>query len=67
MSEGGSASIKQAGKEAFRAGFGADACPYTFDKSEFWDKKDYAGFNEVRWKLDAWMAGWIEAQKESRK
>ena len=59
--------IKQAGKEAFAAGVPATDCPYTFDKSEFWDKKDYNGFHTIRWRLDAWMAGWIEGQREARK
>ena len=58
--------IKQQGKEAFASGSRASNCPYTFDKSAFWKGRDYTGFNAVRWKLDAWMAGWIEAQRESR-
>jgi hypothetical protein len=58
--------IKQEGKTVFLAGGAAKDCPYTFDRSPFWDRKDYTGFNAVRWKLDAWMAGWIEAQRNSR-
>ena len=57
--------IKAEGKAAFAAGARATDCPYTFDKSPFWRTKDYDGFNTVRWKLDAWMAGWIEARNES--
>lgn len=57
--------IEQQGRAAFVAGAPATDCPYTFDRSAFWDRKDYNGFNTVRWKLDAWMKGWIEAQKES--
>lgn len=59
--------IEKAGREAFIAGAPATDCPYTFDKSVYWDRKDYAGFDTVRWKLDAWMKGWIEAQKASNK
>lgn len=58
--------IKQEGKDAFAAGALATDCPYSFDRSAFWDAKDYTGFNAVRWRLDAWMAGWIEAKRESR-
>lgn len=58
--------LKQAGKEAFITGAPATDCPYTFDKSDFWDRKDYNGFQTVRWKLDAWMAGWIEARKNAK-
>jgi hypothetical protein len=58
--------IKQQGRDAFLAGQRATDCPYTFDRSDFWMRKDYDGFNTVRWKLDAWMAGWIGAQKEAQ-
>lgn len=58
--------LKKSGEAAFKFGAPATDCPYTFDKSPYWDAKDYAGFNTVRWKMDAWMAGWIQAQKESK-
>ena len=58
--------IKRAGKEAFQRGELTGDCPYTFQQSEFWKARDYDGFNTVRWKLDAWMAGWIEGQREAR-
>ena len=57
------ADIKDAGRRAYLAGQKASDCPYTFDRSSFWARKDYIGFDTVRWKLDAWMAGWIEEQR----
>lgn len=59
--------LEREGRAAFEAGAPATDCPYTFDKSAFWDRKDYVQFETVRWKLDAWMKGWIAAQKEARK
>lgn len=58
--------IRMEGVRAFNSGTPATDCPYTFDKSTFWMAKDYAGFATVRWKLDAWMAGWIEEQNKQR-
>ena len=57
--------IEREGRAAFEARVPATDCPYTFDKSKFWASKSYEGFNTVRWKLDAWMKGWLDAQKES--
>lgn len=55
--------IEQEGREAFKRGEGASGCPYSFGRSQFWARKDYVGFETVRWKLNAWMDGWIAEQK----
>ena len=55
--------INKMGREAFNAGTAASECPYSFNKSKFWPS-DYEGFNRDRWKLDAWMHGWLSARKE---
>ena len=58
--------IEQEGKEAFLREVPAADCPYSFIRSAFWERKDTVGFNTVRWKLDAWMKGWLAAQREQR-
>ena len=58
--------IKEEGLFAYMADTSASECPYSFKKSEFWENKDYAGFESVRWKLDAWMSGWLEAERKGR-
>lgn len=30
------------------------------------DTRDTDAFQTIRWKLDAWMEGWLKAQKEAR-
>lgn len=58
--------LQEAGKQAFKDGRGAAECPYAFRSSPYWPN-DCDGFDaNYRWKLDAWMSGWIAAQKESR-
>ena len=57
--------IEQEGRDAFKRGAKASECPYTFDRTRFYPK-DYEGFNTVRWKLDAWMDGWLDEQKKAR-
>lgn len=54
------------GQEARKAGIPANECPFAFNRSAFWPS-NYAGFNAVRWKLDAWMKGWMGAQNEETK
>ena len=58
--------LEQEGREARLNDAPASGCPYTFDKSEYWDSKDHDGFNTVRWKLDAWMRGWLQIDKRIR-
>lgn len=55
--------IEQEGRDDRRLGRAASECPYSFDKSAYWQAKDYAGFDTVRWKLEAWMRGWIAENK----
>ena len=58
--------IKEEGMNSYMADMSASDCPYSFQKSAFWDNKDYTGFESVRWKLDAWMSGWLEAERKGR-
>lgn len=57
--------IQREGELAFDKGVPAADCPYSFNKTTFWTTKDYSGFATVRWKLDAWMIGWLQAKKET--
>lgn len=59
-------SLKREGELAFKMGAKAGDCPYTFDKSIYWATRDTDAFQTIRWKLDAWMDGWLKAQKEAR-
>ena len=55
------------GRNAFDAGRSANDCPYCFIATPCWANKDYNRFDaEYRWKLDAWMKGWINARDRSR-
>lgn len=59
--------IESRGREAFEHGIPGSECPYAYNKSPFWDTKDQDRFDrEWRWKLDAWMRGWISAQRASK-
>jgi len=58
--------IEAEGREAYRSGRRASEGPYSFCNTPFYPI-DTDGFDrEVRWKLDAWMRGWIAQQKEDR-
>ncbi len=59
--------IYEEGKKAFHDLIGADNSPYAFFNTEYWASRNYRGFETMRWKLDAWMRGWIDARDASRK
>jgi len=55
------------GRQAFKKGWPATECPYAFKNTPCWQDKDYERFDrEFRWKMDAWMDGWIGAQKAAK-
>jgi len=54
----------KAGAEAFRAGVSAANCPYCFEKTVHYPKDTEGLERNFRYKLNQWMAGWIEAKKE---
>ena len=51
--------IEIEGRDAFRAGIGANDCPYAFIKTPCYPNQTGRFDAEYRAKLDAWMRGWI--------